>query len=100
MIAQLFVEFHATFEIFHHRQRVVVLGFQFDDALVQGVLVGQALFLQKIHGLCHNFEIVFREPTLIANALALGHPRLDVDQFPDSILLELSLGFAFDVRLQ
>ena len=37
--------------------------------------------------LCHNFEIVFREPTLIANALALGHPRLDVDQFPDGILL-------------
>ena len=33
----------------------------------------------KLHGLCHNFEIVFREPTLIANAFALGHPRLDVD---------------------
>ena len=37
---------------------------------------------------------------LIADALALGHPRLDVDQFPDGILLELSLGFAFDVCLQ
>ena len=76
------------------------MGFQFGDALVQGVLVGQALFLQKRHGLCHNFEIVFREPTLIANALALGHPRLDVDQFPNGILLELHLGFAFGVCLQ
>ena len=37
---------------------------------------------------------------LIADALALGHPRLDVDQFPDGILLELNLGFAFDVCLQ
>jgi len=43
---------------------------------------------------------VFREPTLIADALALGHPRLDVDQFPDGILLELRLGFAFGVCLQ
>jgi len=100
MIAQLFVGLHATFEVFHHRQRVVILGFQFGDALVQGVLVGQALFLQKIHGLCHNFEIVFREPTLIADAFALGHPRLDVDQFPDDILLELRLGFAFSVCVQ
>ena len=66
----------------------MILVFQFGDALVQDVLVGQAFFLQKLHGLCHNFEIVFREPTLIANALALGHPRLDVDQFPDGILLE------------
>ena len=40
-------------------------------------------------GIGYNFEIVFREPTLIADALALGHPRLDVDQFPDGILLEL-----------
>ena len=40
VIAQLFVGFHATFEVFHHRQRVVILGFQFGDALVQGVLVG------------------------------------------------------------
>ena len=70
MIAQLFVCFHATFEVFHHRQCVVILGFQFSDALVQGVLVGQALFLQKLHGLCHNFEIVFREPTLIAEVYA------------------------------
>ena len=37
---------------------------------------------------------------LIADALALGHPRLDVDQFPDGILLELRLGFAFGVCLQ
>ena len=37
---------------------------------------------------------------LIADALALGHPRLDVDQFPDGILLELRLGFALDVCLQ
>ena len=73
MIAQLIVGLHATFEVFHHRQRVVILGFQFGDALVQGVLVGQALFLQKLHGLCHNFEIVFREPTLIADALVLDH---------------------------
>ena len=43
---------------------------------------------------CHNFEIVFREPTLIADALALGHPRLDVDQFPDGILLGLYLGLS------
>ena len=50
--------------------------------------------------LWHDFEIVFREPTLIADALALGHPRLDVDQFPDGILLELRLGFAFGVCLQ
>ena len=60
----------------------------------------KALFLQKLHGLCHNFEIVFRDPTLIANALALSHPRLDVDQFPDGILLELHLGFACGVCLQ
>jgi len=100
VIAQLIVGFHATFEVFHHRQRVVILGFQFGDALVQSVLVGQALFLQKLHGLCHNFEIVFREPTLIADALALGHSRLDVNQFPDGILLELHLGFAFGVCLQ
>ena len=100
MIAQLFVSLHATFEVFHYCQRIVILGFQFGDALVQGVLVGQVLFLQKLHGLCHNFEIVFRDPTLIADALALGHPRLDVDQFPDGILLELNLGFAFDVCLQ
>ena len=97
MIAQLIVGFHATFEVFHHRQRVVILGFQFGDALVQGVLVGQALFLQKLHGLCNNFEIVFRDPTLIADALALGHPRLDVDQFPDGILLGLHLGFVLCV---
>jgi len=99
-IAQLIVGFHATFEVFHHCQCVVILGFQFGDALVQGVLVGQALFLQKLHGLCHNFEVVFREPTLIANAFALGHPRLDVDQFPDGILLELRLGLALGVCLQ
>ena len=37
---------------------------------------------------------------LIADALALGHPRLDVDQFPDGILLGLYLGFAFGVCLQ
>ena len=37
---------------------------------------------------------------LIADALALGHPRLDVDQFPDGILLELHLRFAFGVCLQ
>ena len=43
---------------------------------------------------------MFREPTLIANAFALGHPRLDVDQFPDGILLELRLGLAFGVCLQ
>jgi len=43
---------------------------------------------------------VFREPTLIADALALGHLRLDVDQLPDGILLELRLGFAFGVCLQ
>ena len=43
---------------------------------------------------------MFREPTLIADALARGHPRLDVDQFPDGILLELHLGFAFGVCLQ
>ena len=36
----------------------------------------------------------------IANAFALGHPRLDVDQFPDGILLGLYLGFAFGVCLQ
>ena len=34
---------------------------------------------------------------LIADALALGHPRLDVDQFPDGILLELRLGFVLCV---
>ena len=39
-------------------------------------------------------------PTLVADALALGHPRLDVDQFPDGILLELRLGFALSVCLQ
>ena len=97
MIAQLFAEFHATFEVFHHSQCIVILGFQFGDALVQGVLVGLALFLQKIHGLCHGFEVVLLRPTLVADALALGHPRLDVDQFPDGILLELNLGFAFGI---
>ena len=43
---------------------------------------------------------MFREPTLIADTLALGHSRLDVDQFPDGILLELRLGFALGVCLQ
>ena len=43
---------------------------------------------------------MFREPTLIADALSLGHLRLDVDQFPDGILLELRLGLAFGVCLQ
>ena len=28
---------YATFEVFHHRQCVVILGFQFGDALVQGL---------------------------------------------------------------
>ena len=37
---------------------------------------------------------------LIADALALGHPRLDVDQFPDGILLELHLGFVLCVCVQ
>ena len=40
VIAQLIVGFHATFEVFHHRQRIVILGFQFGDALVQGILIG------------------------------------------------------------
>ena len=48
MIAQLIVGFHATFEVFHHRQCVVILGFQFTDALVQGVLVGQAFSSRRI----------------------------------------------------
>jgi hypothetical protein len=43
---------------------------------------------------------VLLRPTLVADALALGHPRLDVDQFPDGILLELNLGFAFGICLQ
>ena len=38
MIAQLFVGLHAAFEVFHHCQCVVILGFQFGDALVQVIL--------------------------------------------------------------
>lgn len=43
---------------------------------------------------------MFREPTLIAGAFALGHPRLDVDQFPDGILLELRLGLVTSMMLE
>ena len=38
---------NAAFEIFHNSQRVVILGFQFGDALVQGILVGQALSCRR-----------------------------------------------------
>jgi len=75
----------------------VILGFQFGNALVQGVLVGQALFLQKLHSLCHNFEIVFREPTLIADALVLGQPCLNVNQFPDFIRFQRNRVLAFGI---
>ena len=97
MTAQRLVVCHASFEVFHYGQRFMELGVKLCDSLVECDLIGQALFLQKLHGLCHNFEIVFREPTLIADALVLGHPRLDVDQFPDGILLGLHLGFVLCV---
>lgn len=57
MIAQLFAEFHATFEVFHHCQCVVVLGFQFGDALVQGVLVEQ-IFCFFLYAIMALFETV------------------------------------------
>ena len=72
MIAQLFVEFHATFEVFHHRQCVVILGFQFGDALVQGVLVESNPFSCKRIKVCAMaLRLCFVDPTLIADALAL-----------------------------
>ena len=41
MWAQLFVGFHATFEIFHHCQRIVELGIKLCNSLVECVLVEQ-----------------------------------------------------------
>ena len=40
---------------------------------------------------------MFFRPTLVADALALLQLRLDVDQFPDGILLGLRLGFVLCV---
>ena len=48
VIAQLFVEFHATFEVFHHRQRIVKLGVKLGDSLVEGVLVEQTFSCKRI----------------------------------------------------
>jgi len=81
VIAQLFVGFHATFEIFHHRQRIVKLGVKLCDSLVECVLVEQTFFLQENQGLCHGFEVVFLRPTLVADALALLQLCLNVHQF-------------------
>ena len=97
MIAQLFVGFHATFEVFHHRQRVVILGFQFGDALVQIILVEQIFLLQEDQSLCHGFEVVLLCPMLIACAFTLGQLCLNVNQFPDFIRFQRNRVLAFGI---
>jgi len=100
VIAQLFVDFHATFEVFHYGQCVVILGFQFSDALVQSVLVEQTFPLQEDQGLCHGFEVVFFRPTLVADAHALLQLRLNVHQFPDAVRLGLDSALALSIFFQ
>ena len=97
MIAQLFVGLHAAFEVFHHRQRVVILGFQFGDALVQIILVEQIFLLQEDQSLCHSFEVEFLRPMFVANALALSQPCLNVNQFPDFIRFQRNRVLAFGI---
>ena len=100
MIAQLFVGFHATFEIFHHCQRIVELGIKLCNSLVECVLVEQTIFLQEDQGLCHSFEVVFFRPTLVADALTLLQLRLNIDQFPDAVRLGLDSALAFGIGFQ
>ena len=100
MTAQLFVGFHATFEIFHHCQRIVELGIKLCNSLVECVLVEQTIFLQEDQGLCHSFEVVFFRPTLVADALTLLQLRLNIDQFPDAVRLGLDSALAFGIGFQ
>jgi len=99
VIAQLIVGFHATFEVFHHHQRVVILGFQFSDALVQIILVEQIFLLQEDQSLRHGFEVELLCPTLVADALALFQLRLNIDQFPNAVRLGLDSAFALSIFL-
>ena len=94
MIAQLFVGFHAAFGIFHHCQCVVILGFQFSDALVQIILVEQIFLLQEDQSLRHGFEVELLCPTFVANTLALGQLCLNINQLCKVGRFRLYLGFA------
>ena len=92
MPAQLLEGDHAGIQVFDHRQCIVVLGLQFDNALVQGIFAEQSLLLQEKQGLRPAFEVELFRPTLIANALARSHFRLNVNQFPDLIRLLFAAG--------
>ena len=90
MPAQLLEGDHAGIHIFDHRQCIVILRLQFGDALVQGIFAEQSLLLQEKQGLRPAFEVELFRPTLIANAFARSHFRLNVNQFPDLIRLLLA----------
>lgn len=51
MPAQLLEGDHAGIQVFDHRQCIVVLGFQFGNALVQGIFAEQ-LFSCRRHKVC------------------------------------------------
>ncbi len=69
-----------------------MLGLQFGNALVQGIFAGETFLLQETQGLRPAFEVELFRPTLIADALARSHFRLNVNQFPDLIRLLLAAG--------
>ena len=73
---------------------------EFFDSLVECVLIGQALLLQKQQSLRHGFEVELFRPTLITDTFTLGQLCLNVNQFSDGILLELNLGFALCICVQ
>ena len=87
MPAQLLEGDHAGIHVFDHRQCIVVPGFQFGNALVQGIFAEQLFLLQETQGLRPAFEVELFRPTLIADALACSNVRLNVNQFPDLIRL-------------
>jgi len=73
---------------------------KFLDSLVERVLIGQALFLQKQQGLRHGFEIELFRPTLIACALTLGQLCLNVDQLSNLVGFQCNRALALGVCLQ
>ena len=87
MPAQLLEGSHAGIHVFDHRQRIVVLGLQFGNALVQGIFAGETFLLQQDECLRPAFEVELFRPTLIADALSGCDFRLNVNQFPDLVRL-------------
>ena len=92
MPAQFLEGIHVGIYIFDHRQCIVILRLQFSNALVQGIFAEQSLFLQENEGLRPAFEVELFRPTLIADALARSHFRLNINQFPDLIRLLFAAG--------